>query len=158
VVIGVSILLGVVLVAFFAAVGVIAGAPAKPGTGNPGRVSTAIIAGVVVFYALVFLQVAYIRARTVNAVWNHLNIGPVRFESVLRARDLIWLYISNLVVVALTIGLATPWAAVRSMRYRASKTTVIASAPLDGFAQAEAQRVSVAGEEVADFFGIDIAL
>ncbi len=156
--IGVSILLGVVLVAFFAAVGVIAGAPAKPGTGNPGWVPTAIIAGVVMFYALLFLLVAYIKARTVNAVWNHLSIGPVRFESALRARHLVWLYFSNLVVVAATIGLATPWAAVRAMRYRASKTTVIGSGPLDGFAQAEAQRVSVAGEEVADFFDIDIAL
>ncbi len=156
--IGVSILLGVVLVAFFAAVGVIAGAPAKPGTGNPGWVPTAIIAGVVMFYALLFLLVAYIKARTVNAVWNHLSIGPVRFESALRARDLIWLYFSNFLAVALTIGLATPWAAVRAMRYRASKTTVIGSGPLDGFAQAEAQRVSVAGEEVADFFDIDLAL
>ncbi len=156
--IGVSILLGVVLVAFFAAVGVIAGASVKADTAKPGWMPTAIIAGVVVFYALLFLLLAYIKARTVNAVWNHLSIGPVRFESVLRARDLIWLYFSNLVVVALTIGLATPWAAVRSMRYHASKTTAIASAPLDGFAQAEAQRVSVAGEEVADFFGIDIAL
>ena len=157
VVIGISILLGVALIAFFATVGVIAGAP-KPGTDRPAWMSTAIIAGVVVFYALLFLQVAYIKARTVNAVWNHLGIGPVRFESALRARDLVWLYFSNFVVVALTIGLATPWAAVRSMRYRASKTAVMASGPLDGFAQAEAQRVSVAGEEVADFFDIDIGL
>ena len=158
VVIGVSVLLGLVLVAFFAVVGVIAGGPAKSGADKPAWISAAIIAGVVVFYALLFLQAAYIRARTVNAVWNHLSIGPVRFESALRARDLIWLYFSNLVVVALTIGLATPWAAVRAMRYRASKTTAIASGPLDGFAQAEAQKVSVAGEEVADFFDFDLAL
>jgi uncharacterized membrane protein YjgN (DUF898 family) len=158
VVIGVSILLGVLLFAFFALVGVIAGGSAKAGGDKPGWIPTAIIAGVVVFYALLFLQAAYIRARTVNAVWNHLSIGPLRFESALRARDLIWLYFSNLVAVALTIGLATPWAAVRAMRYRASKTTAIASGPLDGFAQAEAQKVSVAGEEVADFFDFDLAL
>jgi len=157
VVIGVSILLGMVLAASFAVLGVVAGAT-KPGAGVPAWMPSAMIAAVVVFYALLFLQIAYIKARTVNAVWNHLSVGPMRFESVLRARDLIWLYFSNFVAVALTVGLATPWAAVRSMRYRASKTTVIASAPLDGFAQAEAQRVSVAGEEVADFFGIDIAL
>ena len=154
---GVSILLGLALVAFFVAVGVIAGAP-KPGAGAPAWMPAAMIAGVVVFYALLFLQVAYIKARTVNAVWNHLSLGPLRFESALRARDLIWLYLSNFFVVALTIGLATPWAVVRSMRYRASKTTAIASGPLDGFAQGEAQKVSVAGEEVADFFDIDIAL
>jgi len=94
----------------------------------------------------------------VNAVWNHLSVGPMRFESVLRARDLIWLYFSNFVAVVLTVGLATPWATVRSMRYRVSKTTAIASGPLDSFAQGEAQKVSVAGEEVAELFDIDIAL
>ncbi len=155
---GVSVLLGVALVVFVVAVSVIAGASAKAGAPKPTWMSTALVAGVVVFYALLFLQVAYIKARTVNAVWNHLSIGPVRFESALRPRDLLWLYFSNLVVVMLTITLATPWAAVRAMRYRASKTTVIASGPLDGFAQAEAQKVSVASEEVADLFDIDMAL
>jgi uncharacterized membrane protein YjgN (DUF898 family) len=71
---------------------------------------------------------------------------------------MIWLYFSNLLAIAFTLGLATPWAAVRSMRYRASKTTVVAPGTLDGFAQAEAQQVSVAGEEVAELFDIDIAL
>lgn len=155
---GVAVLLGVALVAFVVAVSVIAGASAKAGAPKPAWLSTALVAGVVVFYALLFLQIAYIKARTVNAVWNHLSIGPVRFESALRARDLLWLYFSNLVVVILTIALATPWAAVRAMRYRASKTTVVASGPLDGFAQGEAQKVSVAGEEVADLFDIDMAL
>jgi len=36
--------------------------------------------------------------------------------------------------------LATPWAAVRTMRYRASKTTAIASGPLDGFARLRRSR------------------
>jgi uncharacterized membrane protein YjgN (DUF898 family) len=154
VVIGVSFLLVLVFVAAI----MLAGVRAKAGAGVAAWMPMAMIAAVVVFYALLFLQVAYIRARTVNAVWNHLSVGPMRFESVLRARDLIWLYFSNLVAVVLTVGLATPWAAVRSMRYRVSKTTAITSDPLDGFAQAEAQRVNVAGEEMADFFDIDIAL
>ncbi len=111
-----------------------------------------------VFYGGLFLLFAYIRARTTNAIWNAVRIGPLSFESSLRARDLIWLYFSNLLAIAFSLGLATPWAAVRAMRYRASKTTAIASGPLDGFAQAEAQQVSVAGEEVAELFDIDIAL
>src|SRR5437899_6106948 len=113
---------------------------------------------VMLFYAGLFLLFAYIRGRTTNAIWNAVRIGPLSFESSLRARDLIWLYLSNLLAIAFTLGLATPWAAVRAMRYRASKTTVIASGQLDGFAEGQAQQVSVAGEEVADFFDIDIAL
>jgi uncharacterized membrane protein YjgN (DUF898 family) len=110
------------------------------------------------FYAGLFLLFAYLRARTTNAIWNAVRIGPLSLESSLRARDLIWLYFSNFVAVALTIGLATPWAVVRMMRYRASKTTAIASGPLDGFAEGQAQQVSVTGEEVAELFDIDIAL
>ena len=115
-------------------------------------------AGAVLFYGGLFLIFAYIRARTINAMWNAVRIGSLRFESALRARDLIGLYLSNLLAIVFTLGLAAPWAVVRAMRYRASKTVAIAPGPLDGFAQAEAQRVSVAGEEVADFFDIDIGL
>ena len=127
--------------------------------GALGAKSPVLSAGILVsFYAGLFLLFAYIRARTTNAIWNAVRIGPLNLESSLRARDLIWLYFSNFVVVALTIGLATPWAVVRAMRYRASKTTAIASGPLDGFAEGQAQQVSVAGEEVAELFDIDIAL
>jgi uncharacterized membrane protein YjgN (DUF898 family) len=105
-----------------------------------------------------FLLFAYVRARTTNALWNAVRVGPMRFESTLSAGALIWIYFSNLVAIAFTLGLATPWAVVRAMRYRASMTAVIVSGSLEGFAQAEAQQVSVAGEEAAELFDIDIAL
>jgi len=125
-----------------------------------GRTRTPVLffLAIVCFYGGLFVIFAYLRARTVNAIWNAVRIGPLRFESALSAGELIQVYLGNLLAIAFTLGLATPWAVVRSMRYRASKTTVVASGPLDGFAQAEAQHVSVAGEEVADFFDIDIAL
>jgi uncharacterized membrane protein YjgN (DUF898 family) len=109
-------------------------------------------------YGMMFLLYGYIRARTINAVFNNLRIGPVRFESVLSARRLIWLYVSNIVVILLSAGLATPWAVVRAMRYRASRTSAIAAGPLDSFVQAESQQVSATGEEVGEIFDIDIAL
>ena len=153
VVFGVSVLLGVALLAFFVATGATA-----PGRGEHARILQASLIAVVLFYAAIFFQIAYIRARTMNAVWNHLGVGPVRFESALRARDLLWLYFSNLVVLALTIGLAAPWATVRTARYRAAKTTVVAAGSLDSFAQAQAQSLGAAGEEIGEMFGFDIAL
>jgi uncharacterized membrane protein YjgN (DUF898 family) len=129
---------------------------ASQGQAGGGRALALIVPGLAVFYGGMFLLFAYIRARTINALWRAIKIGPVRFASALRARDLMWLYFSNLVAVALSLGFAAPWAVVRAMRYRASKTMVIAAGPLDGFVQTEAQQVSVVGEEVADFFGIDI--
>jgi uncharacterized membrane protein YjgN (DUF898 family) len=123
-----------------------------------GRETRIAPIAVVLWLGGLFIVFAYIRAGTTNALWNALRVGPVRFESALRVRDVVWLQFSNLVAVLFTLGLAAPWAAVRTLRYRASKTTAIVSGPLDGFAQAEAQQVSVTGEEIADFFGIDIGL
>jgi uncharacterized membrane protein YjgN (DUF898 family) len=113
---------------------------------------------VLLFYGIGFLLFAYIRARTTNAVFNNLRVGPLRFECLLRARRLIWIYVSNVVVLLLSLGLATPWAVVRTMRYRASRMTAIAAGPLDSFAQAEAQQLNATGEEVGEMFDIDIAL
>src|SRR6266566_3931732 len=86
--------------------------------GAAGTKSSVISIGTrVLFYAGAFLLFVYIRARTTNAIWNAVRIGPLSFESSLRARDLIWLYLSNLLAIAFTLGLATPWAVVRAMRY-----------------------------------------
>ena len=124
----------------------------KPGTPLIG------ILGAFLFYGMAFLLYAYIRARTINAVFNNLRIGPVRFECVLSARKLIGLYVGNIVAVLLTVGLATPWAVVRTMRYRASRLTAIAAGPLDSFVQGESQQLSATGEEVGEMFDLDIAL
>jgi uncharacterized membrane protein YjgN (DUF898 family) len=109
-------------------------------------------------YGMMFLLYGYIRARTINAVFNNLRVGPVRFECVLSARRLIWLYVSNIVVIILSVGLATPWAVVRTMRYRASRMTAIGAGPLDSFVQAESQQLSATGEEVGEMFDIDFGL
>jgi uncharacterized membrane protein YjgN (DUF898 family) len=113
---------------------------------------------VIAIYVSALFLYACLRAMTVNAVWNSIRVGPLRFESRLRRLDMMWLYISNLAAIIFTLGLATPWAVIRTHRYRASKTTVVASGSLDGFMQAEAQQVSAVGEEVGEILDLDIGL
>jgi uncharacterized membrane protein YjgN (DUF898 family) len=156
IVFGVSILLFIGLIGFIAVISVMGAA--EGGEGMPQWVASAMFAGFVVFYALLFMQIAYIKARTTNVVWNHLHIGPARFESALRARDLLWLFISNFIVVVLTVGLAAPWAVVRMARYRAAKTALIAAGSLDSFAQGEAQSLGATAAEVGEMLDFDIAL
>lgn len=122
------------------------------------HVKWAIVPLALALYVGFGLGIAFIRARTVNAIWNNLRVGGVRFTSSLRARDLIALYASNVVVLVLTLGLATPWAVVRVHRYRASKTTMIASGSLDEFVQAEDDHVGAAGEEIGEMLDFDISL
>jgi uncharacterized membrane protein YjgN (DUF898 family) len=109
-------------------------------------------------YVAYFVILGYLRARTLNAVWNNLAVGGVRFESTLRARDMIRIYLVNIVAVIVTLGFATPWAKVRTLRYRAEHTSVVAAGGLDRFVAAESAQVSAAGEEVGEMFDVDIAL
>ena len=147
-----SVIVGVVIV------GLVALAGAGFHLTRSQMVGIGIVLWLPMYLAAIGLSSAYIHARTLNAVWNHLRIGPVRFTSSLRARDVIGLYVTNAVAVVVTVGFATPWAVVRSSRYRASKTTVIAEGPLDGFVQAEADHVGAAGQEIGDMLDFDVSL
>ena len=69
-----------------------------------------------------------------------------------------WLYLSNVAAILCTLGLATPWAVIRTLRYRARKFAVLASGPLDGFVQAESAGGGAAGQEIAELFDLDVAL
>lgn len=106
---------------------------------------------------LVFIAVLLMLAtRYRNLLWNNTRLGAHRFESTLRARDMVWLYLSNAVAIVFTLGLAVPWAMVRLARYRAQHLTLVASGELDEFvAEAEGHR-SAAGAELVDALEFDL--
>jgi uncharacterized membrane protein YjgN (DUF898 family) len=115
-------------------------------------------AGFLGTYAVFLLLYAFVRARTTNAVWNAIRIGPLRFECSMRGRDYMWIYLSNVVAIILTLGFATPWAVIRTLRYRARKFAVLAAGPLGSFIEGEAGHVGAAGQEIAEVFDFDVAL
>ena len=119
----------------------------------------------IAMFALYLMWFAYPRARVGNLIWNNLKIGggtsgapEVRFQNQLRARDLAWLYFVNVLALVLTLGLATPWAVVRTMRYRAEKMTLQVTGGLDGFVAGQAADVAAAPEEVGEMFGFDFSI
>lgn len=119
-----------------------------------------ILLGSLGMIAIYLFGFAYIRTRFANAIWNRLAIGEtaVRFESQLRARDLAGLYFVNILAIVFTLGLATPWAVVRTMRYRARKTTAIIAGGLDQFVAERTAEVDAAAEEVGEMFGFDFSI
>jgi len=100
----------------------------------------------------------YFRARIANLVWNRTRLGEHRFEYALSARRLALITLTNLLGVIFTLGLYMPFAQIRMTRYRVDCLALLAAGSLEEFAAGEAQAVDAAGEEVAEFFDIDIAL
>ncbi|MCS7059299.1 MAG: YjgN family protein [Meiothermus sp.] len=114
--------------------------------------------GLLAFLVLVVVQ-QYVYARLANHTWSHTALGPVRLQARLRARDLVWISLTNLLFIALTLGLAIPWAKVRYLRYVLEHLEVRSEADLDGFVSAEGSgRVAGLGEAATDILGLEMGL
>ena len=114
--------------------------------------------GLLLFYVLIPVASAVVMARTANLLYNATTIGPVGFDSSQRARDLVRIYVSNIVLIALTLGLFIPWAKVRLARYRAGRLNVTGPADLGRFAAGQHQTSTATGAEMADLFDLNVGL
>jgi uncharacterized membrane protein YjgN (DUF898 family) len=100
---------------------------------------------------------AFMRAHIQNLVWNHTRLGPHRFTSELRAGTLMFITITNLLGMVLTLGLYKPFAEVRLIKYVASAFALVPAGSLDEFLAGESQPVGAAGDEAVDMFDVEIA-
>ncbi len=80
------------------------------------------------------------------------------FQSTLQVRRLLWIKLTNILAILLSLGLLIPWAKVRRVRYIFDNLTVITAESLDDFTAKVEPEVSAFGEAATDFFDIEIGL
>ncbi len=155
---GLSSLLVVVFVVAFDLVARSVHAEADPE--NPlAHLLQPTMAGVllVLFLAGVAIAAYYQKSR-LNASFGGLELGPHRVESRLETGPLFLIYLSNFVLIVLTLGLYSPWAKVRQMKYQMTSLAVVTRGDLDRFAAAAGDGTDAIGEEIGDFFDLDFGL
>jgi uncharacterized membrane protein YjgN (DUF898 family) len=151
------VVLGGGVVAMIAMVGMMGAAIfANAGQAAPTPPPTWMVPLFLAFYVGFFALGIYLRVRYANLFWKNTQLGEHRFESTLRARDMMWIYFSNLVAIVCTIGLAVPWAMVRLARYRSEHFALVAHGSLDGFVAEAGGRASATGAELVD--ALDVGL
>ena len=101
---------------------------------------------------------AYVQARSGNLVWNNTRFGPLRFQSTLRCRDLLKLYVTNALGIVASSGLLIPWAVMRTVKYRADHMRVLEVGELNEFQGSDRSAVTAVGAEAVDFFDVDLSL
>jgi uncharacterized membrane protein YjgN (DUF898 family) len=107
-------------------------------------------------YAVAYMLVsAYFRANMLNASIGGVVVGPHRLYSRLKVAPLMWILLTNLVGMIVTLGLFYPWAKVRTVRYQLANTGVTATGDLGQFVTAAKEGTSALGEEVSEVFDID---
>jgi len=80
-----------------------------------------------------FYLVTYVRTTLANLTWNSTVVIGNCFRSTLCTRDMVWLYLTNILAIACSFGLLVPWAAVRMTRYRFDRLEMTARNGLDDF-------------------------
>lgn len=120
-----------------------------------------IVFFVLLFYAFVLLIglviMTYINTRITNYMFNNLKLTYLRFSSKINYWKLMWIYISNTVLILLTAGIYIPWAKIRAVRY---KLSCIEAYVLDmgQYIAEEHENMKAVGEEFSDFFDVDVGL
>jgi uncharacterized membrane protein YjgN (DUF898 family) len=118
----------------------------------------AFVLPMIPIYAGYIAGYAYSQARTMNLMWNSTYGPGMRFSSTLSALRLARIYIGNIVVAACSAGLLIPWAVVRTMRYRLEQFAVIVDGEPVHEASPALARVGASGQELGDFFNVDLGL
>lgn len=127
---------------------------------NPKLLLASMMVGLVIlaiYLLFIFGFLGYLQARIGNLIWNNTTLDKLSFKSSLRARDFAWLYLSNIIAIMLTFGLATPWAQIRMARYRASKLQIVGDVDFDQFVGDKKAEVKATGEEIAEMFDVDLS-
>ncbi|MEL7152408.1 MAG: DUF898 family protein, partial [Pseudomonadota bacterium] len=121
------------------------------------------VQAMVLFYVLIFaafLPAGFLySAMTRNAVYNNTTLeGGHRFASNVNPWQLLWIALSNTVVVICTLFLMLPWAQVRMARYLADHTGVEIGGSMDDFVTQQGGRAGAVGDAYTDIEGVDIGL
>lgn len=109
-------------------------------------------------YAAYIVGYAYSESRTTNLLWNNTHGPGVRFASTLSALRMTRLYLGNVLAVLFTAGLLVPWAVIRTRRYRLSCLSMIVQGEPVFEANASLPRVGAMGQELGDFFNVDLGI
>jgi uncharacterized membrane protein YjgN (DUF898 family) len=93
-----------------------------------------------------------------NLIWNNTRLGEHRIECNMSAPRLVWISVSNFVLVVVTLGLFIPWAMVRLAKFQLESVRLLPASDLQEFLAAEPETLGAVGEEAATAFDFDISL
>jgi uncharacterized membrane protein YjgN (DUF898 family) len=157
--VGLALLGGIGIALIIGGVGASLGALAGDASSGSGLAAQAlaflIMLPLFAFYVAIGI---YVQTRQRNYVWNSMTLGGNRFESTLSIRSMVFIILSNAVVIALSLGLMIPWAQIRLARYRAEQMTVHLADNWRDYIAAKDGHGSALGEEIGEAFDVDVDL
>ena len=113
--------------------------------------------GMPVLFAGYLVLFGYFMAGLQNLILGSTVLGMHNLHSNLGKGRMLWIFMTNSILVVLTLGLYTPWAKVRMAQYMMSCTQLEVSGDLDHFIAAETERTSALGQELGEAFDVGVS-
>ena len=136
--------------------------PRHPDTAASGSAQVVLFFGLLALgYTVVLITYTalwqYIRSALLKYSLQDLYVGEtLRLQATFSPVRLAWIGVSNLLAQVVSLGLLTPWAAVRRSRYLLGGIAVQSIASLDDFQADAGDSESALGEAAHEFFNFDL--
>ena len=156
--VGLALLGGLAVILVVGGLGSVFGAMAGNSSGAAVGLGAQVFAVITVlamfgFYAAIGI---YVQTRQRNYVWNSTVLGGNSFESKLSVRGMVFIMLTNMLVIALSLGLMIPWAQIRLARYRAEHMNVHLADDWRQYVAAKDSQGSALGEEIGEAFDVEV--
>nr|VFK14476.1 MAG: Uncharacterized membrane protein YjgN, DUF898 family [Candidatus Kentron sp. LPFa] len=125
---------------------------------NDHRLYFFSVSGLAIVVFLLLVSKVY-RTLCRNLLIRTMKLGDtINFDSSIHPIGFLWISLSNLVAIILSIGLLAPWAAIRKYRYLCSSTAYRIEGDSNVFVDNERRKRNAIGEELAEFEGLDVSI
>ena len=124
---------------------------------DPSKIGSILLA-IGAIYLWMFTVLPLFLTMIQNLIWNHTRLQQHQFQSQLTWGRTTFIMLTNLLGIVVTLGLFTPFAHVRWLKYRLEATALLAHGSLDEFVAATGQQVSATGEGMVDLLDFDLSM
>ncbi|MEA1650252.1 YjgN family protein [Nitrospirillum sp. BR 11164] len=133
-------------------------AQAAKTTGDLSSAHYATFLLIPVVYAALFLVALLVTLWLAKTVVQRLSLADVTLSASWQLGPVLWLYVSNGLLLVFTLGFAYPWVRCRTARYVLEHLTVHAPTGLDSFVAGAQSETGAFGDQAAAFFDIDVGI
>lgn len=107
-------------------------------------------------YFAIYLVSFAIKPLLFNLYWAHVKLKGNGFQANMGILKFAWIFFSNSLAVAFSLGLLYPWSQVRMARFTADSLKVLDVGSLGTIAAKEMERSNAIGEEMGEVFDVDV--
>lgn len=122
-----------------------------------GQIFGFIVIGLFMYVVMLFLML-YVLLCLQNLVWSNMMFGVYCFQSYVGVGKLFWIFVLNVVMIVIIVGLFMLFVCVCIVCYKFEFVMMFVLGLFDIFVVGEIIKVSVLGDVIVDWYDIDIVL